>query len=124
MMVDNDDILIYPDCSIVNFSYTDTSHIFIIIDCTDEHLGGGVRISFRGRDVFQNRLEKRDHIFRFVIQLQNRVPAFGRSVHKRAVQLAVICVQIHKELQCLVNHRIRTCFRTVDFVDADNDRQL
>ena len=123
-MVYYDHVLVYTDRSIVHFADADSAHIFIVIDGTDQYLCGGIRVSFRSGNVFQNRLKERNHIFRLVIEFQNGVSGFGRSVDKRAVELAVVCIQIHEKLQCLIDDSVRTGFRAVNFVDTDNDREL
>ncbi len=49
VVVTDDHILVYTDGTVVYFTDTDTSYIFIIINGTDQYLGSRIRISFRER---------------------------------------------------------------------------
>ena len=46
VVVTDDHILVYTDGTVVYFTDTDTSYIFIIINGTDQYLGSRIRISF------------------------------------------------------------------------------
>ena len=52
MMVHQHHFLVDSDLTVVHFTYTDTSYIFVVVDGTDQHLCTCVRITFRSRDVF------------------------------------------------------------------------
>ena len=43
--------------AIVYLADTDTTHIFIIINSTDQNLGTSIRITFRCRDIIQDRFK-------------------------------------------------------------------
>ena len=77
----------YPDHAVFHFPDPDTSHILIVVDGADQHLGVCFRIAFRRRDVFQYGLKERLHIPLFISQIQNGNPGLGRSVDEGAVQL-------------------------------------
>ncbi|CDA98224.1 putative uncharacterized protein [Lachnospiraceae bacterium CAG:215] len=124
MMVDEHHFLIDCDRSVVHFADTDPSHIFIIIDRTDQNLSWSFRIALRSRNVIDDRLKQRFHIFLFIGQIQNGNSGFSGCIDKRAVQLLVGCVQIHEKFQYFIDHFVRTCFRAVDLVDADDDRKI
>ena len=47
MVIDKYHILIHTDRSVIHFSDTDTSDIFVVIDRADQHLRRSFRISFR-----------------------------------------------------------------------------
>ena len=51
VVVTDDHILVYTDGTVVYFTDTDTSYIFIIINGTDQYLGSRIRISFGSGDV-------------------------------------------------------------------------
>ncbi len=124
MMVHNHTFLIYFEGSVIHFADTDSSHILIIINGADQNLGLSLRISFRSRNIFKNRLKKRGHVLFRIIDI-----LFGKSgscgcVNERALQLFIRCIQIHKQFQNLIHHIIRSGFRAVYFIDADYNRKI
>ena len=124
VMVHQHDILIDTDRSVVHLADTDTADIFIVINGADQYLSACVGISLRSRDIFQDCLEQRSHILRRIVQIQDRMAKFCGCVQERAVQLLVGSVQIHQKFQHLIDHLIRTRFRAVDLIDADDDGQI
>ena len=96
MRIDNHHILIYLQCTVFHLSYTDTSHILIVIDGTDQHLCRCFRISLRRRHIIQNRIQQRTHIFRFILHIPYSISAFRGSIYKRAIQLFFRSVQLNE----------------------------
>jgi hypothetical protein len=124
MMIDDNNFLIDTDISAVYFADADTADIFIVINGADQHLGGRIRVSLRGRDIVQDGLEQRFHVLFLVRQVENRHTCLRGSVDKGAFQLFVGSVQVHEQLQDFVDYLVRTGLGTVDLVDAYDDRKI
>ena len=124
MMVYNNYILVDRNRSVIDFSNTDTANVFIVIDGTDQHLCPCIRISFRSRDVIQDGLKQRNHVFRFIVDIVSCISVSCRSKKERAVKLFVRCAQIDEKFKNFIDNFIRTCFRTVDLVDTYDDWKL
>ena len=123
-MVYNHAFLIDLQRTVINFSDTDTSYILVVVNGADQHLGICIRISLRCRNIVHNCLKQRTHIYFRILQLFFGKAGSCRCENKRAVQLLIRCIQIHKQLQNLVNYLIRSCFRAVNFIDADNNGKI
>ena len=52
VMVHQHHFLVDSDLTVVYFTDTDTTYIFIVVDGTDQNLGTCIRITLRSRDVF------------------------------------------------------------------------
>ena len=124
MMVQKHQLLVHGNGSALNLTDTDTAYILIVVDGADKNLCISVRISLRSRNRIKDSLKKRSHILRLIIEVTNCVAGLCGGIQERAVQLFVRCVQIHEKLQNLVDNLLRTCFRTVDLIDADNNMQV
>ena len=124
MFIDYDHILVYTDGSVINFTDSDTSYVFVVIDGADQYLCAGFRITFWCRNIVQNRFEQWNHVVRAVIQLQDCVTIFSGSVYEWAFKLLLVSIQINKEFQYFIDDFLRSCFRTVDFIDAHDNRQF
>ncbi len=124
VMVDDDHLLIDADITVVHLAHADASHVFIVVNGADEPLSGRLRVSLRGRDIVQDRVEQRRHVFCFLLKIQGGIAAFGGGKDEGAVQLFVGGFQVHEQLQYLVDDLRRACFRPVDLIDADDDRKL
>ena len=61
MMVDDDYLLIHLHAAVVHLAYADASHIFIIIDGADQHLGAGFGVALGSRDIVQDSLKQGNH---------------------------------------------------------------
>ena len=124
VMVQKGKLLVYCDLTVLYFTYTDTSYIFIVVDGADKNLCVSFRITLRSRDIFQDCLKQRSHIFRCICEVKNCMACFCRSIQERAVKLLVRSFKVHKKFQNFIDNFIRTCFRTVDLVDADDNVQV
>ena len=124
MMVYHDTLLVYFNRTIIYLAHADAPNIFIIINRADEYLSSGAFITFRGGNGVQNRLEQRRHILWLICQIPHGIAGFGGRIEERTVKLGVGSVQIHEQFQNLVDDLFRTCFRTVDFIDADDYGQV
>ena len=96
MLIDNDRIHTHFDRAVVHLSHADTAYILIVVDGADQYLGGSIRVSFRRRNIFQDRLKERLHVLFFIRQIQDSNSGFGGSVYKRTVQLVIGGIQIHE----------------------------
>ena len=54
MVVYENHFLIYGNCTVVNFTNTDTTNVFIVVDGTDQHLCACVLVTFRCRNVIND----------------------------------------------------------------------
>ena len=97
MGIDKHDFLIDGNRTIVDFSDTDSSNIFIVVDRADQYLCICIRVAFRCRNVIDDRLKERDHVFRIVCQIKDCMTSLGRCIDKWTVQLLVRCVKIHEK---------------------------
>ena len=116
MVVYQHALLVHADGTILHFADANAAHVLIVVDGADEHLGVGVRISLRSRNIVDDRLKERRHIHIRVVQIFLGKSALCGGVEERAVQLLVGRVQIHKQLQHLVHHFLGTGLRAVDLI--------
>ena len=124
MMIDNHHFIIHAKCSVIDLSDTDPTNILIIINRRNQHLRRCIRISNGRRNVIDNRVQQRFQVFSLFIRIHGRDARSGRGKNKRAVQLLIIGAQIHQQLQHLIDHFLRSGFRTVNFVDTNNHRMM
>ena len=124
MVIQKGELLIDGNFTVFYFADTDTAYIFIVVNGADQYLSVCFRITFRCRDIFQNGFKQRSHVFRSIFQIKNCVACFGGCIEERTVKLLIGSLQIHQKFQNFVNDLIRTCFRTVDLVDTDDDMQI
>ena len=124
MMVYNHDLLAFGDDAVIHFAYTDTPHIFVIIDSAHKQLRPCVRIPFGSRNIIQDSIEKRLHILILYREVQSGASCLGGSEHKRTVQLFVIGIQIHEKLQNLIHNSDGPCLRTVNLIHTHNNGKL
>ena len=117
-------LLVHPNGAVVHLADSDAAHVLVVVDGADEHLGGGVGIPLRGRDVVEDGLKEGRHIRLRIVQLLLGKATLGGRVQEGAVQLLIGGVQIHKELQNLVYHLLGAGLRAVDLVQADDHRQI
>ena len=122
--IDNDNILIDLNRSVADFADTDTADIFIIVNGADQSLSRSIRITFRCRDVFNDRFKERLHILAFFVKFEHGDTGFCGSIDERTVKLFIGSVQINEKFKYFINNFIGTCFRTVNLVDADNNSQI
>ena len=96
MGVYNHVFLIHLDRTVVDLTDSDPSHIFIVVNRTDQNLGRFLRISLRRLDMFNDRIKQRLHIFLLIGKIGNRISALCGREDKRTVQLLIVCVQFHQ----------------------------
>ena len=84
-MVYDDHFLVHLDGTVVHFSHTDTAHVFIIIDGTDQDLRTCIRVSLGRRNVLDNGVKERRHITALNGELCACRTGLGGSVDEGAV---------------------------------------
>ena len=124
VMVADDDFLVDPDGAVVHLSDADASHIFIVIDGADEHLGAGGAVAFRGGNVVYNGFKQRFHADAGLGRVRGGHACLCGSVNKGAVQLGIVCIQFQEQFQYFIHNFFRPCLRAVNFIDAHDDGQL
>ena len=71
--------------------------------------------------MFDDRLEKRRHVFAVLVDLAHRVAVLGARVDHREIELLVVRFQLDEEIEDHVEHLVRTRILAIDLVD-DHDR--
>ena len=65
-MVYQNHILIDFQFSVIYLTNADSAHVFIIINGTDQNLGIRIWIAFWSRNIFDDGIKQRHHIFRSI----------------------------------------------------------
>ena len=89
MMVQKSKFLVNSNLTLLNFTNTDTSYIFVVVDGADQNLCVCFRITFRSRDLFQDGFKQRSHVLRCILQIENCMSGFCGSIQKWAVKLFI-----------------------------------
>ena len=124
MMVYKNHILVYSDCTVLYFTNSDTTNIFIVVNRADQHLGRSFRITFRSRNVVKDSLEQWFHILFFIREIKDSNTSLCRSVYKRTFKLVIRSTEVDKEFKHFINYVIRSCFRTVNLIDTYDNRKF
>ena len=117
-------LVVDADDAVVHFADADAAHVLVVVDGADEDLGELLRVALGRRDVVHDGLEQRLHVHVAVIHRVSCPAAAGAGEDKGALQLAVVGLQIHQELQDLVHHLVRTGLGAVALVHADHHVQI
>ncbi len=123
MMVHHQSLLVHADGAVLHLADTDTAHELIVVNGGHQHLCGGLRITLRCRDVVQNRIKKRLHVYIRILHLVLGKAGLGGSEKEGAVQLLIGSVEVHHELQHLIHNLLRSRLGLVDLVDDHQHRQ-
>ena len=123
MMVHHQGLLVHTDGAVLHLADTDTAHELIVVNGGHQHLCGGLRITLRCRDVVQNRIKERLHIYIRILHLVLGKASLGGSEKEGAVQLLIGSIEVHHELQHLVHNLLRSCLGLIDLVDDHQHRQ-
>ena len=83
-----------------------------------------VRIAVRSRDFLDNRLHQRLEVRALIFHIVLRDAVAGRRVDDREVELIVIGIEFHEELEDLIVDIVHALVRLIDLVDDDNRLQL
>ena len=124
MVVADDDLLIYLYLPVVHLADADTAHIFVVVDGADKDLRACVGVALGGGDIAYNGFKQGFHVGARLTGIQRGGACLCGGKYKGAVQLRVVGIQLQEKLQDLVHNLVRSCFGTVDLVDADDDGKL
>ena len=77
VIIHPNNLLSDSDGTVVDFTDTDSSYIFIIINSRNQDLGALLRIAFRRRYIIDDRLEERFQIDRFIVHVAHTCTLAG-----------------------------------------------
>ena len=114
------DLLVLLDATPLNAADGNSAHKLIVVDGGDQHLEGGVQIHLRGGDVVQNGFKQGFQVSPRLIGVLRRHPGPGGTEQNGRIQLFVGGIQIHEQLQHLVNDLVNPLVGPVNLVDHHN----
>jgi hypothetical protein len=117
-------LLVHLKSSVVHTSDANPAYELIVVNGAYEYLGLCVRISLRRRDMVYNGFKQGTHVLFRVLNLVFCKSGPGRCIDKGAVQLLIRGIQVHHQLQRLVNDIRRPGLGPVNLVDAHDDGQI
>ena len=121
MIVAHHDLLILLQGAPLNAAYGDAAHELIVVDGADQHLEGLIHIRLGSGNVFQNGLKQGLEVGAHHIgRIGGGALAAGAEQHG-GVQLLGGGVQVHQQLQHLVDDLVDALIRAVDLVDHHDD---
>ena len=123
-MVNDHYILVHIDGSTVYFTNTNTANVLVVVNGADQYLGRCLGIPFRSRNVIQNGIEQRSHVFALHLRIKGSITSFCGSIDKRAVKLLIAGLKVHQKFQNFVYYFSRTSLWTVDLVNTYDNRQV
>src|SRR5882724_1036340 len=98
---------------------SDAPDIITVIKIGDEHLKKRIGRNFRRRDVLNNGLEKRSHVFVLIIQFAHGKTIPGAGVDDRKIELLIARFQFDEEIEDQVDRFARFRVLSVDLIDDD-----
>ena len=117
------DLLILPDRAAFHPTDGDASHVIVVVDGGHQHLQRRLIVRLGFGDILQNGLEQGLEVCaRHLRRVGGRAVPSGTEEHG-GIQLLVGGVQIHQELEHLVDHLMDARVGTVDLVD-DHDHPV
>ena len=122
--VDEHDILIRASRAAADAADGDAADEGICLERRDHHLQRAVRIAVRSRDFLDNRLHQRLEVRAVIVHAVLRNTVASRRVDDREVELIVIVIEFHEELEDLIVDIVHALVRLIDLVDDDNRLQL
>ena len=78
----------------------------------DVHVGRGSRR--------QDRLEERPEVLHWLIRLPSGHGELRGCVDHRELELLLVCIEIHEQIEDLVDHGVATLLRPIDLVDHED----
>ena len=121
VVVAHGDLLVLADDAALDTADGDAADKLVVVDGRHEHLERRVDILFRRGDVLQDRLEQRAQILaRHIRGVGRGALTAGAEKHGR-VKLLVGGVEVHEQLQHLVDDLVDALVGAVDLVDDDDD---
>ena len=121
MVVAHGDLLVLADDAALDAADGDAADELVVVDGRHEHLERRVDILFRRGDVLEDRLEQRAQILaRHIRGVGRGALTAGAEEHGR-VKLLVGGVEVHEQLEHLVDDLVDALVGAVDLVDDDDD---
>ena len=124
MVVGDHDVLILPDHAALDSADADTADIIVVVDGGNEHLQFAVFISLGRGHIFEDLVKQGAQIGAGHIGIERGGTCSARAEDHRAVQLLVVCVQLHEQLEDLVLHLFDAGVGLVNLVDDDDDAMV
>ncbi len=124
VIVHPDDLLADRDRAVVDLADADTPDILVVVNRGNENLRPPLRIALRCRNVIDDGLKERREVLRLIPEVTHAGALTRGCVEERALELLVRGVEVHEELQHLVDDLLRAGLRPVDLVDADDHRKI
>ena len=121
MVVADGNLLVLLDGPPLDAADGDAPHELVVVDGTDQHLEGGVHVRLRGGDIVQNGVEEGLQIAGGVLRVVGADALPGGAEEHGTVQLLVRGVQVHEELQALVDDLVDALVGAVDLIDHHDD---
>ena len=121
MVVAHHDLLILLQGAPLNAAHGDAAHELIVVDGADQHLEGLVHIRLGSGDILQNSLKQRGEVgAHHVGRVGSGTLTAGAEQHG-GIQLLRGGVQVHQQLQHLVDDLVDALIGAVDLVDHHDD---
>ena len=122
--VDEHDILIRASRAAADAADGDAADEGICLERRDHHLQRAVRIAVRSGDFLDNRLHQRLEVRAVIVHAVLRNTVASRRIDDREIELIVIGIEFHEELEDLIVDIVHALVRLIDLVDDDNRLQL
>ena len=117
-------LLTYANVAALDASDTDTSNVIVVVDRGNEQLKVACFVSLGSRHIIYNLLEQRCQVNALFEGILGSGTRSARAVHHRAVELFVVCAEVHEELKNFIFNLTKTCVGLVYFVDANNNAMI
>lgn len=103
---------------------SDLAEVVIRFERGDHDLQAGIRFAFRAWDILQDRIKERVKVLAFIIHVELGDAASCRCIEQREIELVIVRIEFHEELEDLAFDIGNTLIRTVDLIDDDDRLQL
>ena len=121
MIVAHHDFLVLLQGAPLNAAYGDTAHELIVVDGADQHLEGLIHIRLGSGDILQNGLKQGLEVGAHHIgRIGGGALTAGAEQHG-GIQLLRGGVQVHQQLQHLVDDLVDALIGAIDLVDHHDD---
>ena len=118
--INDSDLLVRLHFTALDAADADDANVVVVVQLGDLHLQRAIKVNVRRRYAIDDGLIQRSHVFSHIFVIQTRDTVQRRSVNDREVQLFVGSVEVNEQVEYLIDNPVRTCARTVNFVDNNN----
>ena len=122
--INEHDILVRASRAAADAADSDAADEGICLERRDHHLQRAVRVAVRSRDLFDDRLHQRLEVRALIFHVVLRDAVAGRRVDDREVELIVIGIEFHEELEDFVVDIVHALVRLIDLIDDDDRLEL